>query len=87
MLIRKKLYSILVKVTLKSSTKLQKLYLGLCVVLMAKKGWENTQNKILCDRKTFSRHLGFSTSRIWANILLVASQSDYRILNIRWQSI
>ena len=63
-LIRKKLYFILVKVTFKSSTNLQKLYLGLCVVRMAKKGWQNTQNKIFCDRKTFSRHLGFATSGI-----------------------
>ena len=46
------------------STNLQKLYLGLCVVLLAKKGWQNTQNKIFCDRKTFSRHVGFFTSRI-----------------------
>ena len=47
------------------------IYIGLCVAFVAKKGWQNTQNKIFCDRKTLSRHLGFSTSRIWANILLV----------------
>ena len=47
----------------------------------------NAQNKIFCDRKTFGRHLVFSTSRVRANIVLAASQSDYRILNIRWQSI
>ena len=40
------------------------------------------KNKLCCDRKTFSRHLVFSISRILAIILLVASQSDYRILNI-----
>ena len=39
-------------------------------------------NKIFDDRKTFGRHLVFSTSRISANILLVASQSDCGILSI-----
>ena len=39
-------------------------------------------NKIFDDGKTFGRHLVFSTSRISANILLVASQSDCGILSI-----
>ena len=37
--------------------------------------------------KTFSRHFVFSCCRKRANILLVGSQSDYRIRNIRWQSM
>ena len=35
----------------KLSTNLQKLYPGLCVVLMAKNGWQNTQNKIFAIEK------------------------------------
>ena len=53
-LICKKLYFILVYVTFKSSTNLQKLYLSLCVVHMAKKGCQNARNKIFCDRKTLA---------------------------------
>ena len=62
LLIRKKLYFMLVWVTFKSSTNLPKSYQSLCIVRMAKKGCQN--DKISCDRKTFDRHLVFSASRI-----------------------
>ena len=42
----------------------KKFYLSLCLVRIAKKGCQNAQNKIFCDRETFGRHLVFSTSRI-----------------------
>ena len=47
--------------TFKSSTNLQELHLSLCVVRVATKGCQNARNKIFCDRKTFGRHLVFST--------------------------
>ena len=34
------------------SVLIRKLYLGLCVVRISKKGSQNAQNKIFCDRKT-----------------------------------
>ena len=54
---------------------------------MVKKVLQNIQNKVFCDRKTFSRHLGLSTSRIRANILLVEETINlqntyYYLLNI-----
>ena len=45
------LYYILVYVTFKSSTNLQKLYLSLGVVRMANKGCQNAQNKIFAIEK------------------------------------
>ena len=68
----------------KSSTNLQKLYVNLCVARMAKKGGQKAQNKIFTMEKLsagilFSLLVGYEL----INILLVASQSDYRILVIR----
>ena len=71
-LIRKKLHFILVYVTFKSSN-LQKLYLSFCVVCIPRMAAKILKTRLLAIEKLSAAILFF---------LLVASQSDYRILNI-----